>query len=149
MTTPTPIKTTELTVTRTIPATPAEVYDVWLDSAHPGGPWHGGGGARVIVDARVDGLFFIEARHEGRTWPHYGRFVTLQRPSRIAHTWMSEPTRGLESVVTVTLEARGEETLVTLHHAGLPDDEAGRGHADGWTWVLGCLADAMASRAKG
>lgn len=33
------ITTTELTVKRTIPATPAEVYDVWLDAKSPGSPW--------------------------------------------------------------------------------------------------------------
>jgi len=57
---------------------------------------------------------------------------------------MSEPTGGLESVVTVTLEKQGANTLVTLRHTGVPDDEMGRKHQEGWDWMLGALADSLA-----
>jgi uncharacterized protein YndB with AHSA1/START domain len=134
---PDPIKTTDLTVTRTIPATPAEIYDVWLDPKSPGSPWFGA--TKVIVDAKIDGLFFHAMDHAGRRWAHYGRFVALDRPHRIEHTWMSEATRGLDSVVTVTLEAKGAATLVTIHHAGVPDDDMGRQHAEGWGFMLSML----------
>jgi uncharacterized protein YndB with AHSA1/START domain len=127
-------KQTDLTLTRLIPASPAEVYDVWLDPKSPGGPWFGC--ERVILDARVDGLFYHSVVHEGRRWAHYGRFVALERPRRIEHTWMSEGTRGLESVVTLTLEPSGDKTQVTLRHAGVPDDDFGRQHGDGWRWML-------------
>jgi hypothetical protein len=58
---------------------------------------------------------------------------------------MSEGTKGAESTVTVTMEARGDQTEVTLVHSGVPDDEMGRQHKDGWTWVLSMLADSIAS----
>ena len=64
----------------------------------------------------------------------------------VEYTWMSEATQGAESIVTVTLEARGDETQVTLRHAGVPDDETGWRHKDGWEWVLSALAEAIASR---
>ena len=35
------IRTFELTLTRTIPAAPGEVYDAWLDPKLPVNPWHG------------------------------------------------------------------------------------------------------------
>jgi len=85
-------------------------------------------------------------KHEGRTWPHYGRFLQLKRPRVVEYTWMSEATKGPESVVTVTMEPRGDETEVTLRHSGAPDDEMGRQHKEGWTWVLSALADAFAAR---
>jgi hypothetical protein len=44
------------------------------------------------------------------------------------------------------LQARGDETEVTLRHSGIPDDEMGLQHKDGWTWVLSALADALAAR---
>lgn len=136
------MKTIDITVKRRIPARAEKVFDVWIDPKSPGGPWYGG--ARVIVNPAVDGLFYIAVGHEGRSWPHYGRFVRIERPRVVEHTWMSEATKGLESVVTTTFEARGEETEVTLIHTGVPDDEAGRRHKDGWEFVVGALAEAIA-----
>jgi uncharacterized protein YndB with AHSA1/START domain len=132
------MKTFELTVTRTIPASANEVFDAWLDPKSPGGLWFGVEGA--ILNPVVDGLFYHAVHHEGRSWPHYGRFIRLDRGRAIEHTGVSEATRGLESVVTVTLVSRGGATEVTLHHANVPDDEMGREHKEGWTWYLDVLA---------
>src|SRR5262249_21218883 len=116
---------------------PADVYDVWLDPKTPGSPWFGA--SRVIVDARVDGLFYHVVTHQGQEWAHYGRFVRLDRPNRIEHTWVSEGTRGLESVLTLTFEPQAEKPRVTLRHTGVPDDDFGRQHGDGGGFVLGAL----------
>jgi uncharacterized protein YndB with AHSA1/START domain len=129
---------TDLTITRTIAAPAEQVYDVWLDPKSPGGPWFGS--KRVILDARVDGLFYHCVPFEGRDWAHYGRFVALDRPRRIEHTWMSEATRGLESLVTLTFEPEGNGTRVTLRHSGVPDDAFGRQHGEGWSFILGAIA---------
>jgi uncharacterized protein YndB with AHSA1/START domain len=139
------MKLIDLTVERDVPATPAEIYDVWLDPKSPGSPWFGP--ARVLLDARVDGLFYHAVEHEGRTWPHYGRFVTLDRPRQIAHTWVSESTLGKESIVTLTFapSATGG-TTVTLRHTGVPDDTLGRQHEQGWTWVLAMLAERFGAK---
>jgi len=137
-------KQTELTVKRVIPARPDEVYDVWLDTKSPGGPWFGA--KRVILDAKVDGLFYHYVPHEGREWAHYGRFVALDRPRRIEHTWMSEATRGVESVVNVSFEPEGQGTLVTLRHSGVPDDDFGRQHGEGWAFMLGAIEARFAKR---
>jgi uncharacterized protein YndB with AHSA1/START domain len=141
-----PPKQTELTLARTIPASPAEVYDVWLDAKSPGGPWFGC--KRVILDAKVDGLFYHSVEHAGREWAHYGRFLTLDRPRRIEHTWVSEGTRGLESVLTVTFEPEGNQTRVTLRHTGVPDDDFGRQHGEGWAYVLGAIEQRFAKRQR-
>ena len=138
------MKFMDITVTRTIPAPAAKVYDVWIDPKSPGGPWFGA--ERAILNAVVDGLFYLAVKHEGRIWPHYGRFTQMQRPRLIEHTWMSEATKGADSVVTITLEPRGEQTEDTLRHSGVPDDELGRQHQEGWTWMLSELADAFAAR---
>jgi hypothetical protein len=57
----------------------------------------------------------------------------------IEHTWVSEATKGRETVVTVALEPRGRGTEVTLRHAGVPDDPLGRSHRDGWTYMLDAI----------
>ena len=135
---------TDITVNRTILASAEKIYDVWIDPKSPGGPWHGA--ERVIFNPVVDGLYYLAIKHEGRVWPHYGRFTKMERPSVVEFTWMSEGTKGAESVVTVTLQQRGDQTEVALRHAGVPDDELGRQHKEGWTWILNALADALAAR---
>ena len=141
------MKRMTLTVSRTIPATPAEVFDVWLDSQSPGGPWFGA--ARVILSPVVDGLFYHCVRHDGHDWAHYGRFVRVDRPRVIEHTWMSEATRGIESIVKVTLEAQAEGTRLTLEHSELPDDEMGRQHQEGWAFIVGAIESRFATRRRG
>lgn len=133
------MKLTDLTVARTIPAPAEKIFDLWIDPTSPGGPWFGA--ERVILNPVVDGLFYFAVSHEGRTWPHYGRFLHIDRPSRVEYTWVSEATRGVESVVLVTLESRGEQTELVLRHSGVPDDEMGRRHQEGWTWTISMLAE--------
>lgn len=148
----TTVKTMELTLTRTIPATPAEVFGAWMDPRHPGNPWTDA--EKLIFDGRVDGLFYFlhvsragtedaRASHDavlgldaGEHFAHYGRFIAIERNKRVQYAWMSPFTRGLESVVMVTFEKKGEDTLVTLNHANLPDDEKGRVHERGWNQCL-------------
>ncbi len=138
------MKLIDLTVTRTIAAPAEKVFDVWMDPKSPGGPWFGGD--RVIVNPVVDGLFYLAVKHEGRIWPHFGRFVRIDRPRRVEYTWMSEGTKGCESTVLVTFESQGDQTEVTLRHSGVPDDEMGRQHQEGWTWVLSMLGERFTSK---
>jgi uncharacterized protein YndB with AHSA1/START domain len=138
------MKLTDITVTRMIPAPAEKVFDVWIDPKSPGGPWFGV--ERIILNPVVDGLFYHAVKHEGRTWPHYGRFLQIDRPRRVEYTWVSEATKGVESIVLFTLERKGDNTEVTLRHSGVPDDEMGRQHKEGWTWILSMLAEHFTSR---
>lgn len=131
---PTMPKTIELKLTRTVHASPAEVFDVWIDSKSPGSPWFGA--AKAILQPVVDGLFYHSVQFEGQGWAHYGRFLVLDRPHRIEHTWVSRATCGLESVVKLTFEPTGDQTRVNLQHTGVPDDSMGRQHREGWGYVL-------------
>jgi uncharacterized protein YndB with AHSA1/START domain len=140
------MKLTEIAVTRTIPASAEEVFNFWLDPKPLGGPWFGAD--RLILHPAVDGLFYFAVRHEGRTWPHYGRSLRLDRPRNIEYTWVSEATKGLESIVTITFERRGNQIEVTLRHTGVPDDEMGRQHQEGWNWILSMLAERFVSHAS-
>jgi len=124
-------KTLEFTFERTIPASPAEVFDAWLDPKVPGNPWNAA--EKFILDPKVDGLFYWRLT----TNTHYGRFTKVDRPARIEHTWVSPSTQGRESMVTVTFAKQGENTLMTLVHSDLPDTDGGRGHEKGWNYFLG------------
>ncbi len=135
-------KTHEFTVSRQIRGAADDIYDVWLDPKSPGGIWFGV--ERCILEPAtpvVDGLFHHSVKHEGRSWAHYGRFLRLDRGKAIEFTWVSEPTKGMESIVSVTLVPRDGGTEVTLRHSNLPDDEQGRQHKEGWTWYLKALGE--------
>jgi len=123
-------KSLEVRVERIIPAAPADVYDAWLNPAVKGTPWQMND--RLIFDPKMDALWYWLITGTA----HYGRFTKLERPSQIQHTWVSPYTLGRESIVTVTFEKKGEGTQMTLVHSGLPDDEGGRGHDEGWNSFL-------------
>jgi len=123
-------KTIEFTIERTIPASPDEVFDAWLDPKIPGTPWNMAD--KLLLNPIVDGFFYWAVRGT----PHYGRFTAIERAARIQHTWMSPNTSGLESIVSVTFQAEGKNTLMTLVHSGLPDTDSGRSHEKGWNYFL-------------
>ena len=140
------IKTMDIRLERTIEGPPAEVFDAWLDPACKGSPW--GGVARSILQPHVDGLFYRvhSAANGGYDLAHYGRFLVVDRPGVLKHTWVSQHTRGLESVVTVGFQPQGKDsTRLVLQHENLPDDEMGRMHEGGWSHILGLLADVRSS----
>jgi uncharacterized protein YndB with AHSA1/START domain len=123
-------KTLEFKFDRTIPAPPTEVFDGWLDPKIPGNPWNMAD--KLLLNPKVDGFFYWTVKGIS----HYGRFTEVERPGRIQHTWVSPNTLGEESIVTLTFKKKGEDTLMTLVHSGIPDTEAGRGHEKGWDYFL-------------
>jgi uncharacterized protein YndB with AHSA1/START domain len=123
-------KTIEIRIERTIPASPSDVFDGWLNPKTPGTPWSMG--EKLILNPVVDGLFYWAIKGTA----HYGRFSHVERPERIQHTWMSPNTSGLESTVTVTFKKKGKDTVMTLVHSGLPDTDGGRSHEKGWNYFL-------------
>ena len=65
------MKTIELELTRTIPASPIEVFDGWLDPQCPGTPWNES--AKLILDPKLDGLYYwLFVNEAGEPKPHYG-----------------------------------------------------------------------------
>jgi uncharacterized protein YndB with AHSA1/START domain len=138
------MKTTEISVSRTIAAPAEEVFDLMIDPERNGWLWSCAD--RVIWNPAPETLFYIALHRKGKNWSHYGRFLRVERPGLLEHTWVSEGSKGLESVVTITLEPRGEQTEVTLRHSGVPDEEGGRHHSDSWSWLLSEFSEGFASR---
>lgn len=142
------MKTYELTINRTLPATPEEVYDAWLDPSLPCNPWNGS--EKIEWHPKEGNLWYFlhkSEKSEPRDRPHFGRFATLERGKKIVLDWMSYNTCGMESRVTVTLKAQGKDTLLTLQHANIPDNELGRAHEGGWAHYSGLLEQNFAKQA--
>lgn len=129
------MKTLELKFERTIPAPQEEVFDAWLNPETPGTPWHEH--EKLIFDPKVEALWYWLVRGK----PHYGQFTEVERPTRIRLTWMSRHTLGEESILTVTFQKKGKETLMNLVHSGIPDTDEGRGHEKGWSHFLDMFAE--------
>ena len=135
-------KTLEFKIERTIPASPDELFDGWLDTKVPGNPWNAA--EKFVLNAKVDGLFFWTLQGTS----HYGRFTEVERPFRLRHTWMSPKTLGQESTVTLTFKQQGENTLMTLVHSDLPDHELARGHEKGWNYFLEIFREQFGSGSR-
>ena len=116
-----------------------------MDPASPGSPWYGL--PRLIIHMVVDGLFYFIVEHEGKTWAHYGRFLRIEKPagadaSGVAeYTWVSEATRGWESVVTLEFQAAGRRDRGDAAPLQPARRTMGERHQEGWTWMLNPLAE--------
>lgn len=128
-------------VRRVMPATPAVVFDEWLDPEALA-DWmcprpsrcvaitiepHVGGRVRFDVDEGVDG--------DGPLVLITGQFLDIDRPNRLRFTWShsgwSDPT--VQSIVEVGFEPHGDdETLMSIEHSLLPA-EAYDDHDHGWS----------------
>ena len=131
-----------LTVTRTIPAPPARVYEAWLNPAVLARfmtVCEGGPAARVSNDARVGGRYEILMRDGDREIPHHGTYLELVPHQRLRFTWES-PHSVEGSMVTITLTAEGDATRIDLRQDRFASEGARDGHIKGWTAILGNLA---------
>jgi len=131
--------TFELTVTRTIPAPRKEVFEAWLTPQALERfmcPAQGMTVPKVEIDARVGGAFLIVMAAGDQEIPHHGEYQAIDRYDRLVFTWLSRHTAP-GSLVTIDFQEKGpNETEVTLHHAGLPSEEARRSHEGGWGAIL-------------
>ncbi len=132
-------KLLQVTVPRFIEASPEEVFDAWADPVLFE-RWFEPHRA-LLRPAAVDELWYWEADFDGRLWAHYCRYLRVERPKVLEFTWMSEATRGLESRVTIEIKPSGGGSDLVLTHSGLPDDDMGRGHEEGWKLITAKLAE--------
>ena len=130
-----------LTVMRVIPAPRARVFEAWTKpevmsrwfAAAP--DWS----CDAEADVRIGGRYILQMREPaGAVHEQFGEYREIVPVSRLVFTWTCPEIGVADSVVTVELEDRGEQTALTLTHV-LPDDaEIRRSHEDGWN---GCLAN--------
>ena len=129
---------------RLLPASPAVVYDEWLDPDALSDwmcPWPARA-TNINLEPTLGGRLQIDIEENGVRFEVTGRYVELDRPGRLSFTWSCStwPNPSAESIVTVTLEPHGDgETLMTIEHALLPPDLVDQ-HRSGWTTIAEQLA---------
>ena len=134
-----------LTVERRLAAAPERVFDAWLDPESLG-RWlfatTEGAMERVEVDPRIGGRFLVAERRGEELAEHHGEYVALDRPRRIAFDFWTSFSEELTRV-TITIEADGEGSLLSLRHDGVWADYEDRTQK-GWAMILENLARSLA-----
>jgi uncharacterized protein YndB with AHSA1/START domain len=101
------------TLTTTIPASPQEIYEAWLDSVVHSEMTGGEASMSDATGAKVS------------AWDGYitGRNLELVPAERIVQSWRTTQftDEHEDSQITLTLQAVEDGTLLTLEHANVPD----------------------------
>lgn len=139
-----------LVVTRQFSAPPEVVFDAWLD-AESAAQWlfatPGGVMERVEITSRIGGGLEIFERRGAQLATHFGVFVTIDRPRRLAFDFATDREQG-STRVSVDFKARDGGCFVTLTHEM---DAQWADHAErtrgGWAMILQGLAVSLGEQA--
>jgi len=140
----------DLTITRVFDAPRELVFKAWTDSAH-GSEWSAPRGFTVAVleaDLRPGGAWRLCMRTpEGQELWVGGVYREIVPPERIVstHAWQNpDGTSGHETLMTVTLAARGDRTEMTFRQTGFESVEDRDGHREGWSESFDRLEEHLA-----
>lgn len=141
--------TAVLIVRRSIRASPERIFDVWTQPKHLK-LWWGPKSVECIdaeVDLRVGGRYQIVNQFpDGKILWISGEFEAIERPHRLVYTWRVGAEAAAAERVTITFEARGEETEVIVMHERIPTEAMRDMHEQGWVGCLDGLVDYLRER---
>jgi len=92
------------------------------------------------VDLRPGGSWSCQARSAEGSSEVRGQYLAVEPPRLLEYTWEPSWEQYRQTVIRCTLEPVPGGTRVSVLHRGFTAEESTRGHADGWTRVLGWLA---------
>jgi uncharacterized protein YndB with AHSA1/START domain len=139
----------ELVVARLIDAPPALVFKAWTQQEHAA-RWWGPQGFTIVscrLDATPGGTYRVAMRApDGTVRTKRGVYREVIAPERVVFTYAwenADGNPGHEMHITVTFEARGEQTLLTLRQTGFEDIPERDSHRSGWTSCFERFAEYM------
>lgn len=102
----------------------------------------------VRADVRVGGRWELLMREGDATRCRvFGKYLALERPTRVVFTWHPDEREDYETTVTVTFRAIDRDTTeLVLAHAGLRDAPDRERHGRGWDGCLASLGDLIGAR---
>ncbi|MBZ5578320.1 MAG: SRPBCC domain-containing protein [Acidobacteriia bacterium] len=136
----------KVVVRRRIQATREELFDAWTD---PEGmrEWMCPGdvvSAEVQMDVRVGGALLILMRSPTELHEHRGEFTVIDRPSKLAFTWISKSTDFVPALVTVEfITVTATESELILTHEGILKKEVRDRYQNGWGQIASRLEQSL------
>ena len=129
-----------LTIERALALSAKTIFNAWTKDLDL---WFAAPGS-VLMQGEVNTTFFFEtefklaAHATVKRHPHYGRFLQVVPDQLLQFTWVTGApgTEGAETVVTVELKEKANETSVRLSHEGFSSPAARDGHEHAWPVVL-------------
>lgn len=139
----------KVVIRRRIAATREELFDAWTD---PEGmrAWMCPGNivsVDVRMDLRVGGSLLIIMRDPDRAYEHRGEFTIIDRPAKLAFTWIADATDLRPTLVTVEFFVVSEsESDLVLTHEKFPRKEVTDRYRGGWGQIVGRLEEYLQSK---
>jgi uncharacterized protein YndB with AHSA1/START domain len=146
----TKIENPVLEITRSFEATPAEVFDAWLNREE-WASWIGPEGVHCdvpLLEPHIGGCYrLIMHLPDGNIIRIAGIFKAIEPNRNFSFTWGAEGDPR-ETLVTVKLRELNGRTELKLRHEGLPTAADRDSHGKGWNSALNKLAAYLVAREK-
>ncbi|HLZ02597.1 MAG TPA: SRPBCC domain-containing protein [Bradyrhizobium sp.] len=136
-------------VRRRVRATAEQIFDLWTKPdlmVRWMSPFPGAVDCKASCDLRPDGTFSLVMSSEQSSREVSGTYVLIDRPRKLVFTWIGPLTNDVNTLVTVELDPRGDETDLVLTHERLPTSAIVEGHTRGWGNILDHLAEVVSIR---
>jgi len=137
------LPTAAVVVRRVIAASAEDLFDAWLDPEALA-QWMRPGTIQSTVakvEPRVGGRYEIIMHAQSGPIVHQGEYRLIDRPNRLAFTWITPFTENVQTLVTVDFVRIDKRTEVIVTHEQLPES-AKPSHRNGWTSGLEHLDEA-------
>jgi uncharacterized protein YndB with AHSA1/START domain len=132
---------------RRVKAPAEQIFDLWTKPdlmVRWMSPFPGTVDCKASCDLRPGGAFSLVMVSGESSREVSGTYVQIDRPRKLAFTWIGPLTNNVNTLVTLELNPRGDETDLVLTHERLPTAAIVEGHTMGWGHILDHLADAVA-----
>ena len=134
-------------VRRRLPASPERVFDAFLDPARAGRFLFStpeGEMVRVEIDARVGGRYLFVDRRDGEDVEHTGQYLEIDRPRRLAFTFLVPKYSDTPATVVITFAPAGEDCdLVLTQEMPAAFADYAEPTRQGWAKILDRLAGTL------
>lgn len=134
-------------IERTFAAAAEEVFDAWTNAElmqrwfHPAPDWQT---PEAEVDLRVGGkVRVVMRRPDGSESSARGEYTLIERPRRLAMTWVFDDEPSNEQLIELTFSQSGNATTVVLLNSRISTGERRDAQDRGWNRCLDELGRAL------
>jgi uncharacterized protein YndB with AHSA1/START domain len=133
-------------IRRRVKAGAEQIFDLWTKPdlmVRWMSPFPGAVDCKASCDLRPGGAFSLVMSSADSSREVTGTYVQIDRPRKLVFTWIGPLTNNVNTLVTLELISRGDETDLVLTHERLPTPAIHEGHTRGWGHILDHLADTV------